>query len=407
MMRRRVKITGIGPVTPVGIGTDAFFRGVVEGGSRVRAQPQLERPGTGPFVAADIRDFDFNRYFPEIPAKRYPRHSHFALVGAQLALADAGLSASEVAARNPLIVVGASLMDFGVINHTMDLILKKGKVLGFPSAVVGASVASIAGAIAEWVGGHCRTLALQSACCAGTDAIGHAVERVASGEAEIALCGGTEAPLHLHPMVELKKARLSSDSAAQPEKSCRPFDRWRTTGAIGEGASIFVLEPEGSPRPGYAFIDGYAYATDAADHLLGGLEQAIRLALGNARVSPGDIDCVSAWGPGHSIIDTAESRVLAEIFGPRLSSIPACSIKGAVGNPLGAAGPMQLAAAALGMARGILPPTVNWEYPDSECPLCLGAKPRYLRYDKVLIDAHGLSGTNASLVVVRGSCSRS
>lgn len=400
MIRRRVKITGIGPVTPAGTGRDAFWQGIREPLSRVRAVPRLKRAGTGPFSAAEVPDFSFAKHFPEVSAKRMPRHTQFAMVGTRLALTDAGLSPQAAAALSPLVVVGAALMDFGVINHTVDLMLQKGRVLGFPTAV-GASAASISGSIAHWLGSSTRTLALQSACCSGTDAIGHAAERVASGECEMAVCGGTEAPIYLHPMLELKMAKLAADTDEMPERSCRPFDRWRSTGAIGEGAAMFVLEPESSPRPAYAFVDGYAYATDPAGELLGGLTQSIRLALANARMSPGEVECINAWGPGHLVIDATESRVLRDIFGERLSSLPTFSVKGAVGNPLAAGGPIQLAAGLLGMREGLIPPTVNFEYPDPDCPLCLSNRVRHLPHSTQLLDAHGLSGTNACLVLRR------
>jgi 3-oxoacyl-(acyl-carrier-protein) synthase len=265
--------------------------------------------------------------------------------------------------------------------------------------VFNSSVSAISGAIAEAVGGGTRTLTLQSACCSGLDAIGHAANSIASGEAEIAICGGTEAPLHFHPMLELKLAGLTPDSAELPERICRPFDLWRTTGVISEGAAILVLEPEESPRPGYALVEGYAYATDPAAMPVEGLREAIRLALANAGVRPGQVDCISAWGPGHKLVDRAEAQVLHAVFGARLREIPASSIKGAIGNPLGAGGAIQVVAAALGLRDGVIPPTVNWQFPDPDCPLNLSAAARLVAHRLTLVNSHGLSGTNACLVL--------
>src|SRR5436190_24090109 len=119
------------------------------------------------------------------------------------------------------------------------------------------------------------------------------------------------------------------------------------------------------------------------------------MALANSNYSPNDIDCIIAWGPGHREIDAAESAVLKEVFGGSLSLIPAYSIKGAIGNPFAAAGPMQVACAALGVKHGIVPPTVNWQRPDPACPLNLSKTPRWLACRRVMIDAHGVSGTNS------------
>lgn len=398
MKRRRVKITGIGPVTPAGIGREAFWKGILEPVSRVKAVKKFPEEA-GAFVAAEVRDFRLEIFLPKISSKRMPRHTQFALAAAQLALADAGLDLQYLRGRSPLVIVGASLMDFGSINKGVEMIVRKGPINGLPSSVFSASVSSISGTIGEVIGGTTRTLALQSACCAGTDAIGHAAEMVARGETDFALCGGTESPLYFHPMLELRLAGLAPGNAEDPARQCRPFDMWRTTGVIGEGACVMVLEPEESPRPGYAFVEGYAFASDPLGDPGCGLGDAIRLALANAGIRPDQIECINAWGPGHKIIDAAESRALARVFGDELARIPAVSIKGAIGNPLGAGGAIQAGCAALGIGSGVLPPTVNWHFPDPACPLNLSGKARFIPYRTALVNAHGLSGTNTCLVL--------
>ncbi len=398
MKRRRVKITGIGPVTPAGIGREAFLRGILEPVSRVvRVKRFPEEAGS--FVAAEVKDFKLENYVAGVSSKRMPRHTQFALAAAALAVADAGLSLPELLGRSPVVIVGASLMDFGAINKGVDMILRKGPASGLPTSVFSASVSSIGGAIGEAIGGTTRTLALQSACCAGADAIGHAAAMVANGETDIAVCGGTEAPLFFHPMIELKLAGLAPGNPENPERQSRPFDLWRTTGVIGEGACVIVLEPEESPRPGYAYIDGYAFASDPADEPAGGLTESIRLTLANAGLNPRNIECINAWGPGHKLIDAAECRALAAIFGPELATIPAVSLKGAIGNPLGAGGAMQVGCAALCLGAGVVPPTVNWQFPDPACPLNLSSQTRFISHRTTLVNAHGLSGTNACLVL--------
>ena len=400
MKRRRVKITGIGPVTPAGIGREEFWKGILEPVSRVRAVKRFPDEA-GAFVAAEVKDFRLENYLPAVSSKRMPRHTQFALAAAHLALADAGMELGDLRGQSPLVIVGASLMDFGAINKGVDMILRKGPVNGLPTSVFSASVSSISGTIGEMIGGTTRTLALQSACCAGSDAIGHAVDMVARGETDIALCGGTESPLYFHPMLELRLAGLAPGNAENPERQCRPFDLWRTTGVIGEGACLLVLEPEESPRPGYAFVDGYAFASDPLSNPGGGLGDAIRLALANAGMHPDEIECINAWGPGHKIIDAAESRALMNVFGAGLRAIPAVSIKGAIGNPLGAGGAIQAGCAALAIGRGAVPPTVNWQFADPACPLNLSAHARYVPHRTTLVNSHGLSGTNACLVLTQ------
>jgi 3-oxoacyl-(acyl-carrier-protein) synthase len=162
---------------------------------------------------------------------------------------------------------------------------------------------------------------------------------------------------------------------------------------------MFVLEPEESVRTGYGFVTGYAYANDWKDELCGGLGDAIKIALADACVRPEQIEAINAWGPGHKLINSAEARVLGEIFGSVLPEIAVVSIKGAIGTPLGAAPAIQLAAAALAQRHGVIPPTVNWEYPDPECQLNLDNRCRFLEHSRTLIDAHGLGGLNSAVVL--------
>ncbi len=399
MKRRRVKITGIGFVTPAGIGKEAFRAGILK--SRSYVVPVKRFPEeAGEFVAAEVLGFNVSDYFDTPAYGRLPRHTQFALVATKLALRDAGLNPSDVGNLNPIVVTGTSLMDSEIVNKTIENVAKKGPRFALSRVVFQGPVSSITAGVASLFGGG-RTLSLQSACCSGSDAIGHAAAMVANGEGDIAICGGTEAPIYYHPMLELKMAGLSPASAERPEQLSRPFDMWRTTGVIGEGACILVLEPESSPRPGYAFLSGYSFASDHDEKLGDGLFQAIQQSLANAQLKPSDVDTISAWGPGHREIDAAEAKAITEVFGSNINSIATVSIKGAIGNPFGAAGAIQVGCAALGMRESFLPPTVNWRHPDPECNLNLSSAARFMDSRVALINSHGLSGTNSALVLRR------
>lgn len=400
MNRRRVKITGLGFVTPAGIGKQQFLHNIQESVSRVVSIARLSGESAA-FVGAEVGGFQAEKYLAGVQVKRRPRHTQFALAGAKMAVADAGLTFEEIRDKNPLVMIGAALMDFGSINKGIDLILRQGPSRALPTTVSDVLISSIGEAIVDMIGGAARSMAFQSACCSGLDAIGRAADLISQGEAELAICGGTEAPLHLHPMLELRMAGLAPGNPMQPERQSRPFDRWRTTGVIGEGACIMVLESESSPRKGYAYVGGHGYASDCGGKVCSGLSHAIRLALGNASMRATDVEAISAWGPGHRVIDEAEARVLIEVFGSNIKNIPAYSIKGAIGNPLGAAAAIQVGCAALGVQHGIIPPTVNWSHPDPACPLNLSMSARYIAHDTAIISAHGLSGTNSCLVISR------
>ncbi len=398
MNRRRVKITGVGPVTPAGIGREAFGKGIQESISRVRPVTRFD-PLAGPFVAAEVRGFKITDHFSENGVRRLPRHTQFALAGAKLALADAGLDFDDLEGMSSAVMIGATLMDIENMTRTILRVERKGPKAAVPKGILLAPVSAITAAVAERIPGSVRTMAVQSACCSGMDSIGHAAGMVASGEVDIAICGGTEAPLLQCPMIEFKLVGLAPDSSDMPERIGRPFDLWRTTGVIGEGAGVVVLEPESSPRPAYGWIGGYGFSSDPDSKPGSGILAAASLSIANARLRARDIEVISAWGPGHRSIDRIEADVLGTLFGHHLQSIPALSIKGAIGNPLAAAGPIQVIAAVLGFRERMIPPTVNWCYPDPACPLNLSSAARYVETGTALINAHGISGMNSCLVL--------
>ena len=400
-MRRRVKITGLGPVTPAGIGRDGFYAGINEPLSRVTEVTRFEGKG-GPFVAAQVSGFRLQDWTEDAGnPKRIPRQTQFALAGCLMALADAGLSVESLKDSDPVVVNGSAFPDPDLTYRTVAGVVTKGPRFAVPAAIVDAGPSAITGAIARLMKTKCRTIALQSACCAGMDAVGHGAEMIASGQTDIAICCGTDAPVFHQPMVEFGMVKLSPRNARKPQEMGRPFDLWRNTGVLGEGACVVILEAEDSPRSAYAWIEGYAYCNDEAGRPGNGLAATMRMALANARCQPSLVDLINAWGPGHSEIDAVEADCLCQMFGDRARTIPAVSLKGAIGNPLAAAGSIQIASTALSLSTGRVPPTVNWETPDPECPLNLSGVARDVGCSVALVNAHGLGGTNASMVLFR------
>ena len=370
--------------------------------SRVRPYTKMGDE-CGPFVAAHITGIDIAKTVGEpmeLP-RGSARHTLFAVAGVLLALKDAGISRRELQSANCAVVTGSSLLDFGGIGNAIEAVNKRGVRAAQPRVVYTTTLTTVPDVISQVCGITARTMTVQSSCCSGSDAIGHAAELVATGEADIALCGGTESPLHRFPMLELRAAGLTPPNVEMPHRIARPFDLWRTTGVVSEGACMFVLEQESSVRPGYSYVSGYAFANDGPNDLCGGITVAGRLALAAAGLRPAQVEAISAWGPGHKLIDEAEARAMAGLFGPALQEIPVVSIKGAVGAALGAAPAIQVAAAALGQRFGILPPTVNWDYPDPSCPLKLSNRSRAMSHSSTLINAHGVGNVNACLILER------
>ena len=401
-MRRRVKITGIGPVTPAGIGREAFFRGINESVSRVQAITRFD-PSAGTFMGAEVTGFDLKEYAPQENPRRLSRHTQFGLVAAILAIRDANLTIEEIRRLNPAVVTGTSIMDIERIRQTVQAVSQKGPRHALASAIYETSVVNVAGKISTYLDIPARMIAVQTSCCSGLDAVGQAFDLVSEGQCDLAITGGSEAPLSLHPMLEFNAAELSPTNDSEISRSCRPFDLWRSTGVLGEGAAMLILEPEDSPRPAYAWLTGYGYSSDGNKLAGEGIADAARIALANASRRAEEVDYICAWGPGHRVIDTNESTALRQVFGDRLGNIPASSIKGAIGTALAAAGAIEVASVALSMRHGQIPPTVNWETPDPQCPLNLNAQTRYLRPTVAMVNAHGLSGSNA-VVLMESIC---
>jgi len=401
MKRRRVKITGIGPVTPAGIGKDEFWKGILEPVSRVQPYKDLGEE-YGPFVAAYVDQFNIAKYVERVALpKGAARHTLFAIASAVLAVRDAGISKEELRGINGAVVTGSSIMDFGGTISSIDAVRDRGMKMAQTRAIYAAGIGSVPSAINQAIGMNARTVAFSNQCSSGMDAIGYAASLVASGEVDLAICGGTEAPLHRFPLIELRAADLTPATTEMPGRQARPFDLWRTTGVVGEGSCMFVIEAEDSVRPGYSYVAGFGFANDERDDLCGGMVEAGKLAMAQAGVRPSAIEVLNAWGPGHRMIDKAEVGAMQRLLGSHLPRVAAVSIKGAIGTPLGAAPAIQLAAAALAQKHGRVPPTVNWEFPDPDCDLNLSNRAREVAHRFTLVNSHGLGAINSSMILER------
>ena len=400
-MKRRVKVTGIGPVTPAGIGVRDFWNGLFRGKSYIRRFDRLGLEENS-LVAATVPETQLRSRVRNLSLpKETARHTEFAVLGASLAIADAGLERKDLEEKYCAIVVGASLLDFGGIGKSFNAVWKRG-IRGAQARVVFTStLTNISDTIACNLGVSSKSFAVQTSCCAGLDAIGQAFRLIEGGEVDLAICGGTEAPLHTFPLLELRAAGLTPNSSDNSDTIARPFDLWRTTGVVSEGACFFVLEPEESPRKPYAWLSGYSFSSDSGGLLCSGLVEANMQTLADAKLNIAGLGCISAWGPGHRLVDEAECIALERVFKNSVGKIPAFSIKGSVGSPLGAAPAIQAAAALLGMSRSVVLGTVNWERPDPSCRLSLSKLCRFLRYENVLVNAHGVGGVNSSIIFKR------
>lgn len=407
MRRNRVVITGMGILAPNGIGIEPFWKSILNGESGIGPITLFDASELKSRIAGEVKDFDPDDYIePELKPKRMARHTQFAYAATMMALADAGLEISMADFPSPTpVVVGVSTSALDVIENVFRVSDNRGIEAIAPTALGASRPQAAANVIADRIGARAHAATVSSACPSGLDAVSLAATMIRSGAADLAIAGGTDAPLTKHGLASFIASGMVSVRNAEPGKASRPFDVDRDSGVVAEGAGMFVLEnfdrAQARGARIYLEITGYAAQRDrAAEHPGSGLADAMRLALANAGRSEGDIDYISAYGPGDRFLDAAELRYIKEVFGERACSIPISSIKGVTGNPLAAAGPLQLAACALSLRDQIIAPTTNCETPDPDCDLDLvRMRARKAKLDCILINVRGLGGSASSLVV--------
>lgn len=383
-MLRRVNITGIGPVSPAGIGHEAFFRGIFQARSRAGKFAVGEGGSVREVAAATVPDFRVGAYALDAAHLNSPRYIQFALAATMLALRHAGLPLVEVRKRKPIVALAGPVAERGGLGRMAN-----------GSAGIGQTQA----AVARWVAARSETASQPPAFFSALEAVGYAAGQVAMGAAELAICGGVDAPLQPEILADMQSLGLSAAHADDPERHCRPFDLWRTTGLAGEGGCVFVVEPETSARPGLARIAGSGSGREAGRAPWSGFAEAVRLALGNARLRPALVDCIHAEGTGQKALDRAEAAALADVFGRQLGTVPVSALQGAVGNALAGAAAIQLGCAVLGLKHSRIAPTVNWQHPDPACPLNLSVTARAFEAHAALVSARDARGSVTCLLL--------
>ena len=410
LSRQRVVVTGLGIVAPNGIGKTAFWNSLLTRKSGIGRITLFDASEFKSQIAGEVKNFDLlNYYEPKTKVDRLARHTQFALAAATLALADAGLQGfkgdRDGGAVPVILGVSSSAMD--VIAHGTDRLQTRGPAR-VPSYSIDASIPQQAASVlARELGFAARAQTVSSACAAGLEAIGEACAAIWQGRTDLAVAGGGDAHITPLPFACLDRAGLASRRNDDPERASRPFDRDSDSGVISEGVAVVILEnlqhalARGARL--YCELTGYGNHGDPDPAVpCSGLPGAIRMALANAGRRPEDIDCICAHGPGHPVIDRVETQMIKEALGAHAYRVPVTSIKGVVGNPVAAAGPMQLVACACILEQNAIPPIANLEHPAPGCDLdYVMHDPRVARVGCILLNVHGLGGGNGSLIVER------
>ena len=411
LKRNRVVVTGMGVVAPNGIGLEAFWSSLLAGRSAIGPITLFDATGMRSRIAGEVKNFRASDYIePKLKPNRMARHTQLAYSAAMMAINDAGLEVCEADLPSPTpVVIGVSTSAMDIIEDSISEFERRGPSGISPAAVGALTPQAAANVIADRIGINAHATTVSSACPSGLDAVAVAAKLIQTGEAELAIAGGADAPITKHTFAAFTASGLSSCRNGDPERASRPFDRDRDSGVISEGAGMFVLEnlerAEARGARIYLEITGYARQRDYLTEAPGsGLVDTMKLALANAGVTPNDVDYISAYGPGHPVLDAVEVRYIKEVFGRRAYVIPISSIKGVTGNPLAAGGPLQLAACGLSFRDQMIAPTANYEFEDPECDLnFVPGHPRKQKLNCILINVRGLGGSTTSLVVQRVS----
>ena len=411
-MRRRVVVTGVGLVTPVGIGLEETWSALLAGKSGAAPITIFDASDFATRFACEVKDFDPTRWIEKRLAKTLDRFVQFAMATAAMAKEDAGLEFDEAEAERVGVFVGAGLGGILSIEATHAKMLEKGPRRGISPYFVPQIIINIAsGQISIRYGAKGPNLGQVSACSSSAHSIGDAYRCIERGDADAMLAGGTEATITPLGIAGFNAARALSKRNDEPERASRPFDAERTGFVLGEGAGIVVLEEmERARRRGarfYAELAGYGLSADA-HHITAlppeaeGAQRCMRMALRGAGVAPEEVDYINAHGSSTRANDAAETTAIKGVFGAAASRVAVSSTKSMIGHLLGAAGGVEAAVAALAIARGVIPPTINYEVPDPECDLdYVPNEAREQRVDVALSNSFGFGGTNACLVLRR------
>jgi 3-oxoacyl-[acyl-carrier-protein] synthase II len=407
--RRRVAVTGIGPVTPVGVGVDAFWSSLVEGRSGIDKIQRFDTSELPVHLAGEVVEFDPTSWMDPKEAKRTDRFTQFAVAGAKMAWEDAG--SPDVDRERAGVIVSSGVGGIETILSAHVVMLERGPSRVSPFMVPGLMANAAAGHVAMNLGFTGPNMCIVTACAAGAHAVGEAYRWIVDGDADVMLAGGSEAglvPLTLAAFAQMQALTKNPD----PETASRPFDAERDGFVLSEGACVLVLEElERAVARGariYAEMAGYGASADAY-HITApepqgtGAALAIKRALRDAGEEPSAVGYVNAHGTSTPLNDAAETKAIKAALGEDVArSVPVSSTKSMTGHLLGAAGAAEAAVTALAIANRVLPPTIHLATPDPECDLdYVPNEAREAEVSLALSNSFGFGGQNAVVALRR------
>lgn len=407
-MTRRVVVTGLGMVTPLGTGVEKNWEAVCSGTSGIGPITKFDTTGFASRIAGEVKDFRSQDFMDKQQIRRFDIFIHYAVASARMAMEDSGLKINDKNAHRVGCVTGSGLGGLGMLEHFHSVLMEKGPKRISPFFIPGIIANMAPGQIAIEFSAKGPNISIETACAASTHAVGEAFRLIRDGMSDAIITGGAEAvitPLAVGGFCSMRALSTRNDA---PEKASRPFDLDRDGFIIGEGAGILILEElESALERGaniYGEVIGYgltgdAYHVSAPEPEGEGAIHCMKGALDFAGLIPEDIDYINAHGTSTKLNDLSENKAIKSVFGDHAYKLSISSTKSVTGHLLGGAGGIESIFTLLTIKNGIIPPTMNYETPDPECDL--DYVPNTARKAKVrtaMSNSFGFGGTNATLI---------
>ena len=407
-MARKVVVTGLGMVTPLGIGVEENWEAVSKGKSGIGPITRFDASSFPCQIAGEVKGFRSEDFLASKDVKHLDIFIHYAIASARMAIEDSRLKITPKNNHQVGCVTGSGMGGLNTIETYHKILLEKGPRRISPFFIPGIIANMAPGQISIEFGAMGPNISIETACAASSHAIGESFKIIERGAAEVMITGGTEAvltPLALGGFTSMKSLSTRNN---QPEKASRPFDRERDGFIMSEGGGIIILEElDHALERGagiYAEIIGYGMSSDAY-HIVApdpdgiGASLCIKAALKDAGLAPADIDCINAHGTSTKLNDISETKGIKSVFGDHAFKIAVSATKSMTGHLLGGAGVTEAIYSILTIKNGLIPPTINYEFPDPECDLdYVPNKVRKARVTTVLSNSFGFGGTNSALI---------
>ena len=407
--KRRVVITGIGLVTPLGVGIETNWEALLAGRSGIRTVTRFDLTGFPVRIAGEVSNFDVQQFIDKKEARKMDLFVHYAIAAADLAIKDAGIDLAKLEGENTGVYVGSGIGGLGSIEDTHRVLLEKGPSRVSPYFIIQTIINEASAHISIRYKARGPNMSNVTACSTGAHAIGESFRMIQFGLADRMIAGGAEAPITPLSLAGFSSMKALSERNNEPEKACRPFDAQRDGFVMSEGAGIVLLEELNAALDRgakiYAEVAGYglngdAYHVTAPSPDGEGAARVMKLAIDEAGISPADIQYINAHGTSTPYNDRVETMAIKSVFGEAARKVAVSSTKSMTGHLLGAAGGVEAGLTALTIDRQVLPPTINYEFPDPDCDLdYVPNKPRTAEVIYALTNSFGFGGTNACLLL--------